>query len=330
VELPRLTAALSWLLLFSPLLAGSGAAAATHAYPERPVRLIVPYPAGGSGDVIARLIGQRLTASLGQAVIVDNRAGASGLVGTEIASRAAPDGYTVLLTTSTNAINVTLHPGLPYDVARDFEPVALLARGLQVLVVHPSIAATSLKEFVALVRARPSQLNYASSGSGTSGHLAMEVLKRAAGIDVTHVPYKGNAPALNDLIGGQVTAMFSNVVTVVGHVKGGRLRALGVSSVRRSVLAPDIPTIAESGFPGFEVIAWFGMAVPAGTPKTIVATLNAGVLGALAPAEAQERMLALGAEPVQDVKTPAQIAEFLKADIDKWRKMIRETGVHPD
>ena len=309
---------------------GVAGAAPAQSYPVRPVRLIVPYPAGGSGDVIARLIGQRLTASLGQAVIVDNRPGASGLLGTELASKAAPDGYTLLLTTSTNAINATLHPKLPYDLVRDFEPVALLARGLQVLVVHPAVASKSLKEFVALVRSRPSQLNYASSGSGTSGHLAMEVLKRAAGIDIAHVPYKGNALALNDLIGGQVAAMFSNVVTVVGHIKSGRLRALGVSSTVRSVLAPDIPTIAESGFPGFEVIAWFGMAVPAGTPKPIVAMLNNNILALLASNEAQERMLALGAEPMQSVKTPEQFAQFLKADIAKWGKMISETGVRPD
>ena len=318
------------MLVSSSLPATASAAAPHPAYPVRPVRMIGPYPAGGSGDVIARLLAQRLTATLGQTIIVDNRPGASGLVGTELASKAAPDGYTLLLTTSTNAINVTLHPKLPYDLVRDFAPVALLARGLQVLVVHPSIAATSLKEFIALVRTRPSQLNYVSSGSGTSGHLAMEVLKRAAGMDITHVPYKGNAPALNDLIGGQVAAMFSNVVTVIGHIKSGRLRALGVSSVQRSVLAPEIPTIAESGFPGFEVIAWFGMAVPAGTPKKIIADLNAAVLAALASADSQERMLALGAEPVQAVKTPEQFAEFLKADIVKWEKMIRETGVRPD
>jgi tripartite-type tricarboxylate transporter receptor subunit TctC len=323
------SAAMPFVLVLS-VLPASVVGAAEHVYPVRPVRLIVPYPAGGSGDVIARLIAQRLSASLGQAVIVDNRPGASGLVGTELASKAAPDGYTLVLTTSTNAINVTLHPKLPYDIVRDFVPVALLARGLQVLVVHPAVPAASLREFIALVRSRPAQLNYVSSGAGTSGHLAMEVLKRAAGMDITHVPYKGNAPALNDLMGGHAAAMFSNVVTVVGHIKSGRLRALGVSSLQRSVLAPDIPTIAESGFPGFDVIAWFGMAAPAGTPKKIVDDLNRAILAALASSDTQERLLALGAEPPQAVKTHEQFAEFLRADIVKWGKMISETGVRPE
>lgn len=319
------------LLLLVLAVFGSGAfwAGKTYAqqYPARPVRMIMPYPAGGSGDVVGRLVAQRLAVDLGQPVIVDNRPGASGLVGTELAARAAPDGYTLLFVTSTNAINVSLHPKLPYDFAMDFDPIALIARALQVLVIHPSVPAKSTQEFVADAQSKPGQLSYASSGSGTSGHIAMEVLKRAAGIDIVHVPHKGNAPALNDLLGGQVAAMFGNVVTGVPLVKAGKLRALGVSGLQRSVLAPDIPTIAEAGYPGFEVIAWFGLSVRAGTPKPIVDRLNAAIVSALSAQELQERMLSAGLEPVPGVRGPQQFREFLKADIAKWSKMIREAGI---
>lgn len=319
------------LLLLVLAVFGSGAfwAEKTYAqqYPARPVRMIMPYPAGGSGDVVGRLVAQRLAVDLGQPVIVDNRPGASGLVGTELAARAAPDGYTLLFVTSTNAINVSLHPKLPYDFAMDFDPIALIARALQVLVIQPSVPAKSTQEFVADAQSKPGQLSYASSGSGTSGHIAMEVLKRAAGIDIVHVPHKGNAPALNDLLGGQVAAMFGNVVTGVPLVKAGKLRALGVSGLQRSVLAPDIPTIAEAGYPGFEVIAWFGLSVRAGTPKPIVDRLNAAIVSALSAQELQERMLSAGLEPVPGVRGPQQFREFLKADIAKWSKMIREAGI---
>lgn len=322
--LNRVLAAALLILAFFPN------AVLAQAYPSRTVRMIMPYPAGGSGDIVGRLIAQHLSASLKQTVIVDNRPGAAGSLGTELASKAAPDGYTLLFAVSTNAINVTLQPKLPYDFAKDFDAVALLARALQVLDIHPSIPARSLKEFLALAKSQPSKLNYASSGSGTSGHLAMERLKRAANVSVVHIPYKGNAPALNDLLGGQVAAMFGNLITALPYVKSGRLRALGVSGLKRSVLAADIPTIAESGYPGFEVIAWFSIMVPAGTPKTVVNVLNAEILKILASNEGRERLLALGAEPVQDVQTPEQFSEFLKADIAKWATMIREAGIRPD
>lgn len=292
--------------------------------------MIMPYPAGGSGDVVGRLIAQKLAVDLGQPVIVDNRPGASGLVGTEIAAQTAADGYALLLVTSTNAINVSLHPKLPYDFATDFDAVAFIARGLQVLVVHPSVPAKSTQEFVGYVKSKPGQLSYVSSGSGTSGHIAMEVLKRTAGFDIVHVPHKGNAPALNDLVGGQVAAMFSNVITVHSLIKAGKLRALGVSALQRSQIAPEIPTIAEAGFPGFEVIAWFGLSVRAGTPKPIVDKLNAAVVRALASPEIQARMLRGGLEPAPDIKAPQQFRQFIKSDIAKWSKMIRDAGIHAD
>lgn len=302
-----------------------------QAYPARPVRMIVPYPAGGASDVIARMIAQHLTASLGQPVIVDNRPGASGHLGTQLALKAAPDGHTMLFIASTSAINVTLRPeyGLAYDIAKDLDAVALTARILTTLAVNPSLPAKSLTEFVALAKSRPSKLNYASSGSGTSGHIAMEVFKRAAGIDLLHVPYQGGAPAVTALLGGQVDAMFNNILELLPHIKSGRLRPLGVSSLKRSQLLPDIPTIAELGYPGFEVIAWLGMVVRAGTPKNVVTRLNAEIFSFLNSNEGR-RLLASGAEPEQDVKTPEQFGEFLRTDIVKWAKMIRESGIRAE
>ena len=302
-----------------------------QAYPARSVRMIVPYPAGGATDIIARMIAEHLTASLGQPVIVDNRPGASGHLGTQIAMQAAADGHTMLFIASTSAINVTLRPeyGSAYDIAKDFEPVALTARILTTLAVNPSVPAKSLTEFVTLAKSRPSRLNYASSGSGTSGHIAMEVFKRAAGVDLLHVPYQGGAPAVTALLGGQVDTMFNNILELLPHIKGGKLRPLGVSSLKRSQLLPDIPTIAELGYPGFEVIAWLGMLVRAGTPKRVINQLNTEIFSFLNSNEGR-RLLASGAEPEQDVKTPEQFGEFLKADIVRWAKMIRDAGIRAE
>jgi len=317
----------------SPWLAGAlfalASGATAQGYPSKPIRLLMPYPAGGATDIVGRALGQRLSAVLGQSVVVDNRPGASALVGTEAAARAAPDGYTLVMATSTNAINQTLNPKLPHDLVKDFEPIALVAHAVQLLVVHPSVPARSVRELVALARARPGQLSYASSGSGTSGHIAMETLKRAAAVDLVHVPYKGGAPALNDVLGGQVATMFTNVVASLPHVKNARLRALGVSSAQRSLLAPDVPTVAESGYPGFEVTAWFGIMAPAGTPKDILQRLGAEVGKLLQQAEMRDRFLALGAEPAS-LRTPGEFGEFIRANILHWAKMIRETGARPE
>lgn len=318
-----------WVMVTAlPILVSFPGEARAQAYPTRTVRMIVPYPAGGASDVIARMIAQHLTASLGQQVIVDNRPGASGHLGTQLALQAPADGYTMLYMASTSAINVTLKPeyGSSYDIAKDLDAVALTARIPTTLAIHPSIPARSLKEFVALAKSRPSKLNYASSGSGTSGHIAMEVFKRAAGIDLVHVPYQGGAPALTALLGGQVEGMFNNILELLPHIKSGRVRPLGVSSLKRSQLLADIPTIAESGYPGFEVIAWLGMLVRTGTPKKVVNQLNTEIFKFLNSNEGK-RLLASGAEPEQDVKTPEQFGEFLRADIVKWAKMIRESGI---
>ena len=303
--------------------------ACAQAYPTKPVRLIMPYPAGGAVDIVGRLVAQQLSNTLGQQVVVDNRPGASALLGTQSAAKAPPDGYTLLMATSTNAINQTLHPKLPYDLDKDFEPVALAAKLAQILVVHPSVPARSVREFVALAKAKPNELNYGSPGSGSAGHIAMAALARRAGIQLVHVPYKGGAPALSDVLGGQITGMFSNIVTAVPHIKTGRLTALAISSAQRSVLAPQVPTVAESGYRGFEVISWHGVLAPAGTPAEIVSRLNTGITQMLQVPDIQQRLLAIGAEPQPKV-TQAQFREFIRNDIAHWARMMEETGVRPE
>ena len=303
-------------------------AATAQTYPAKVVRLVVPYPAGGSTDIVGRLMSERLTAALGQAVIVDNKPGASAQIGTEIAAKAAADGYTLLMATSTNAINHVLHPKLPYDFAADFQPVALIAKAGQLLVVHPSLPARTVREFIALAKARAGQLTYASSGSGTSGHLAMEAFAIDAKIKLVHIPYKGNAPALNDLLGGQVVSGFTNVVSVMPHVKQGRLRALGISSARRSQLAPDVPTIAELGFRDFDITAWFGIMSRTGTPAPILAKLNQECVQILKSRDTQDKLLSYGLDPAP-IDTTREFAEFLQTDIKRWARLAREANLAP-
>lgn len=297
-------------------------------YPGKVVRLIMPYPAGGSTDIVGRLVAERLTASLGQTVLVDNRPGASAQIGTEAAAKAPADGYTLLMATSTNAINHALNPKLPYDFSRDFQPVALVAKAAQLLVVHPSVPARSVREFIAFAKSRPGQLSYSSSGTGTSGHLAMEAFAREAKITMIHVPYKGNAPALTDLLGGQVATGFMNVVSALPNVNAKRLAALGVSSAKRSALAPNVPTIAELGFPGFDVTAWFGIMAPAGTPAIITSRLNQEIVGILNNRQVQERLLAFGVDRAP-IDSPKEFADFLQTDIRRWTKLVHEVGLKP-
>jgi len=305
------------------LLAG---AAHAQPFPSKPVRLVMPYPAGGSTDIVGRLVAERLSAALGQNVVVDNRAGASAQIGTEAAANAPADGYTLLMATSTNAINHVLNPKLPYDFPKAFAPVALIAKAGQVLVVHPSLPARSLKEFIALARAQPGALTYATSGAGTSGHLAMEALAMEAKIKLLHVPYKGNAPALNDLLGGQVVSGFANVVSVLPQVSTGRLRALAISSGKRSALAPEIPTVAELGFPGFDIAAWFGIMVRTGTPPAIITQLNQELVQILRSKQVQEKLLGYGVDPAP-IETTKEFADFLQTDIARWSKLVREAGI---
>src|SRR5205809_3388235 len=277
-----LTAAL--LVVAAPVALGQAA------YPTKPVRLVVPFPAGGTTDLLARAAAQRLSEAWGQQVIVDNRPGAAGNIGAELVARSAPDGYTLLMgTVGTHAINASLYAKMPYDHVKDFAPVILVAGVPNVLEVNPALPVNSVADLIKLAKAKPGQINFASSGSGTSIHLSGELFKTMAGVDMTHVPYKGSAPALTDLMGGQVQLMFDNLPSALPQIKGGRLRAIALTSTTRAAVLPDIPTVAESGLPGFEASSWFGILAPAGTPPAIVTWINAEVGKWVASAEAKEK-----------------------------------------
>jgi tripartite-type tricarboxylate transporter receptor subunit TctC len=306
--------------------ASVAAAAALAQYPAKPIRLIVPFAAGGGNDNVARLVGKRLSDSLGQQLVIDNRPGAGGVLGAELAAKAAPDGYTLFLGgVASHAINPNLNDSLPYDPIRDFAPVALLASAPLVLVVHPSVPADSFKAFVALARARPGQLNYASNGNGSSSHLAAVMFDSMAGVDMVHVPYKGLLPALTDLLSGRVQLMFSSVVAILPHIKAERLRGLAVTGARRLPSMPNLPTIAESGLPGYEASSWYGVLAPAGTPREIVARLNAELVKALEQSEVRNSLLAEGAEPIGG--TPEQFAAHISSEKERLGKLIREAKI---
>lgn len=295
-------------------------------YPARPIRFIVPFPAGGLGDVVARVLGQRLTEAWGQQVVIDNRAGAGGTIGVQTAARATADGYTLVLgTSSTHATGPALYPDVPYDPVRDFAPISLSVLIPNILVAHPSVPVHSIKELIQLAKSRPGQITFASNGTGTSSHIAGELLKRAAGIDLVHVPYKGAGIAINDALGGHVQLLFGGISTSLPHVKTGRLRALAVTSLTRSAAAPDVPTVAEQGLPGFEVVHWMGALAPATTPKPLVTRLHAEMARAVSTPEQKERFARLGLDSVGG--TPEQFTAFIKAEIAKWSKLFREAGI---
>ena len=295
-------------------------------YPNKLVRLIVPYPAGGPVDVIARLLAQKLTENEGQQIIIDNRGGANGIIGVEIAAKAAPDGYTLLMAlTSTHSINPRMYSKLPYDPVRDFAPVALLAARPYILVVHPSVAAKSVRELIALAKSKPGELTYASGGGvGSGNHLAGELFKASAGVDILHVPYKGGAPALTELLGGQVAIFFAPIPIALSHVQAGKLRALAVTGAKRAPVTPDLPTMSEAGLPGFEFSIWDGMLAPARTPKEAISKVNAEIVKTLQMQDVKEKFSAMGAEPTGS--TPEQLAAFMKADADKWANILKESG----
>ena len=304
-------------------------AALGQAWPNRPVRFLVPFAAGaGINDIMARLVGQHLGAGLGQPVVIENRAGAGGIAGTETAAKAAPDGYTFLMTNVSLVTSAYLYSRLPYNPQHDFVPVTLVATSPLMLVVHPSVAAKSVQELVALARANPGRLNFGSGGVGSTPHLSVELFKSAAGIDAVHVPYKGGAPALNDLIGGQLSFMIENVPGTMPFVRGGKLRALAITSAQRSPLEPALPTMAESGVPGYEVLGWQGLFGVAGTPPDIVVRLQAEVGKVLRLPEVRERLAALGAEPVGS--TPQEFGAFVRAEHARWSKVIREKGIRSE
>lgn len=308
------------------LAAGLVGTAAAQTWPVKPLRMILPFPPGGTTDILGRLAAQKLSEALGQQVVPDNRPGAAGNIGTELVAKAPPDGYMLLTAPgSTLTIHPSLYPKLGFDPLRDFAPITTLAAVPNALVVHPSLPVRTVKELVALARARPGQLNYASTGAGQSTHLSMELFKTMAAVKITHIPYKGSAPAVTDLLGGHVSLMFDNMPSALPHIKANKLRALAVSSPKRSPVAPEIPTVAESGMPGFEVSVWFSVLAPAGTPRDIVERLNRILVKALGAADVRERVLSQGAEPIGN--TPEEFTALMKRDLVKWAKVVKDADI---
>ncbi|MGZ5042951.1 MAG: Bug family tripartite tricarboxylate transporter substrate binding protein [Usitatibacter sp.] len=304
---------------------------AVHAqtYPTKPIRFVVPYPAGGPLDTVARLLGQKVSESVRQPVIVDNKPGAGGNIGADAVAKSPADGYTILMgAVATHAINPTLYPGIPYDAIKDFTPVTQIASTPNVLVVNPSVPAGNVREFIAYAKANPGKLNFGSGSTGSAGHLAGELFKTMAGIDMTHVPYKGAAPAMNDLIGGQIQLMFDNWSSSSAQVHAGKIRALAVTTAKRSALAPELPTIAESGLPGFDISTWFGVFVPAGTPRDVVKRLHDEFTKALAAPGIHEALTNLGAEPVGS--TPEAFAAYIRSEGQKYARIIKASGARAD
>jgi len=306
------------------MMAGAHRLAIAQAYPAKPVRIVVPYPPGGPTDIVARLVGNKLEERFKQPFVIDNKPGAGGNVGAEVVARAAPDGYSLVVGTTAHAINPSIFKQMSYDLLRDLTPVALLTRMPLVLVVHPSVPARTVEEFIAHARKSDGALAYASSGNGQSTHLAAELFKSMTGVKMTHVPYKGSAPALVDVAGGQVAAMFDTMLSAMPQVKAGRLRALAVTSERRSGAAPDLPTIAESGVPGYEATAWNGLLAPAGTPKDIVEQLNKAVNETLAQPDVAQRLAADGADP--GTGSVMDFDKFIRVELDKWARAVKSSG----
>ena len=307
------------------ILGAATAPATAQSYPGRPVRIIVPFPAGGATDIVGRLVAQKLSEAFGQQVIVDNRGGAGGTIGSDLAAKSPPDGYTMLLgTSSTHAVAPSLYSKLPYDPVKDFSPVTLAATATILLAVHPSVPARSVKELISLAKRQPNALSFASSGNGGISHLVGEQFKSMAGIEMLHVPYKGDTPALVDLVSGQVHLMFGTAVSFLPYVKAGRLNAVAVTNPKRSPVVPNVPTVAESGLPGFEALQWFGVFVPAGTPKDVVSRLHGEIVKLLKLPDVRERLASLGAEVVGN--SPEQFAAFQKADSAKWAKVVKQSG----
>jgi tripartite-type tricarboxylate transporter receptor subunit TctC len=304
-------------------------ASAQGAYPTKPVRLVVPFPPGGTTDILARAVAQKLSETWGQQVIVDNRPGAGGNIGSELVAKSAPDGYTLLMgTVGTHAFNPSLYAKMPYDHVKDFTPVILVAGVPNVLVVNPSLPVNSVSELIAYGKANPNKLNFASSGNGTSIHLSGELFRTMTGVQMTHVPYKGSSPALTDLIAGQVQLMFDNLPSSLQFIRAGKLRALAVTSLERSSALPDVPTLAESGLPGFEASSWFGVLAPAGTPNDIIVKLNTAIAGWLATADAKEKLAAQGA--IAAGGAPDAFVRHIAAESSKWAKVVKASGAHVD
>ena len=313
------------LCLACLLLSGMAGA---QSYPARPIRMIVPQSAGGSTDLVARPLAQRLSEVLGQSVIVDNRVGAGSTIGTDLAAKAAPDGYTLLAVAASFTMSPSLYKKLPFDPVRDFEPISQLTSLPNILVVRPSLPATTLKEFIAYAKARPGQLNFGSSGVGTGTHMSMELLMNLTGIRMTHVPYKGGAPSVTALLGNEVNVVFATISTALPHVRSGRLRALAVSTAKRSAAVPQVPTIAESGVPGFDYSSWIGLLAPARTPAAIIKRLNAEAVRIMHGPEMKAVMAGEGSEAA--ATTPSEFAATIKREVARWKGVAQAAGIKAD
>ncbi|MFN7086762.1 MAG: tripartite tricarboxylate transporter substrate binding protein [Burkholderiales bacterium] len=311
-------------IVLCAFLAAASAAWAQD-YPSKPIRMIVAVPPGGPADTLARLVGPHLNTALGQTVVIDNRPGANGIIAYEMAARAVPDGYTFVLVAAGVAINPSLYRKVPYHPLKDFSPITLGITVPNILVVHPSVAAKSVQELVAAIKAKQGGFAFASAGNGTSGHLALELFRMSSGTQFVHVPYKGGGPALQETVAGQVQALFSIALAAMPQIKAGKVCALAITSAKRSPLAPELPTVAESGYPGFEVIGWFGWLAPAGTPKAIVGRLNREIVKVLEAPEVRERLLSLGTEPVGD--KPEEFARFIRSEYEKWGGIIKAARI---
>ena len=310
------------------LIVGAGGLANAQPYPAKIVRMIVPGPAGGGTDIIARIVAEGLSRQYGQTVVVDNRGGGAGMIGTDAVAKSPPDGYTLLMAyAGVLTVNPALFKNMSYDPIRDFTPVAMVAQVPAVLVVHPSLPVHSVAELIRLAKTRPRALNYASSGNGTSGHLCLELLKETGGVDIVHIPYKGGAPAMADVLGGQVPVICNNLVEVLPHVNAGKLRALGISAASRSPLLPNVPTVAET-YPGFEADTWFGVVAPAGTPAAIIDKLNESIRQIKDTPQVKTRLAQMGANAID--YAPAEFAAMIRREMEKWGKVVRGAGIKPE
>ena len=304
------------------------ATACAQDYPVKPIRFILPFPPGGGTDTLARIVGQKLGENLGQTIVLDNRPGAGANIGAEIGAHSVADGYTLTMGNIAHAINMTLYAKPGYDLIQDFAPITLLASTPNILVVHPSVAAKSVQELIALAKAKPGQLNYASSGSGSSAHLAAELFKNLAGVNFTHVPYKGGGPAVTSLVGGETVVGFATAPSVLPQIKAGRLRGLAVTTLKRTTAAPELPTIAESGVPGYDANTWYGALAPAKTAAAIISRLHDELIKIMRSADILDRIAVLGYEP--STTTPQEFAAYIKSEVDKWGKVVKATGIRAD
>lgn len=314
------------IAISAALFAGAPAVAADQ-YPQRPVRLIIPYPPGGAGDIVGRLLGNSLSAAMGQQFVSDNRGGGGQIIATQISAGAAPDGYTLFLASATHSINPALRNKLPYDTLRDFAPITLVAESPLVFVVHPSLKAASVRELIALAKTQPGRINYASSGPGTGGHMSVELLKSLTGIDLVHIPYKGAGPALVDVVAGQVQMICTSPLPAMPHVKSGRLRALAMTSLKRAPAYPEVPTVAET-VPGYQSTLWYALLAPAGTSQAIVKKLHDETVKVLVAPQMREQLQALGATPVGN--SPQELQKFIGSEIAMWTRLVKQANIRLD